>query len=126
MIDKVDIVAKNYYKIDCKNGEEVLEKIYVLGFKRGVQKQKATQKEAFWQQYTYEHAKGNYSIIHRCSNCDFHPCDLNLGQYKFCPSCGASMTAPEGAPIKINMSYKDMCSIPANRMTQMDNPEVRK
>lgn len=103
MIDKVEIVAKNYYKVDCKNGEDLLEKIYVLGFKRGVQKQKADKKEGFWQQYTYAHQRGFYSIIHRCSICDFHPCDHNLGQYKFCPSCGNPMTAEPEAPIMIDV-----------------------
>lgn len=111
-IDKVETVAKNYYKVDCKHGEDLLEKIYVLGFKRGVQKQKTTQKEAFWQQYIYSHGKGNFSTISRCSNCDFHPCDHNLGQYKFCPSCGASMTASAKAPIVIEATYDNkMCDI---------------
>lgn len=60
----------------------------------------------FWQQYTYEHARGNYSIIHRCSICGFHPCDPNLGQYKFCPSCGTSMIATPKPPIVIKVSTK--------------------
>lgn len=57
----------------------------------------------FWQQYTYEFGKGNYSILHRCSICGFHPCDLNLGQYKFCPSCGRRMSAEPAPPIKIQV-----------------------
>lgn len=109
-IDKVETVAKNYYKVDCKHGEDLLEKIYVLGFKRGVQKTKVEKKEGFWQQYTYDHGRGNYVIIKRCSICDFHPCDHNLGQYNFCPSCGNPMTANPEPPIVIQVDGKEKSS----------------
>ena len=60
----------------------------------------------FWQQYTYEHARGNYSIIKKCSICGFHPNDPNLGQYRFCPRCGTPMTAEPEPPIVIKTTPK--------------------
>ena len=56
----------------------------------------------FWQQYNYNYGYGSTSIIFRCSICNFHPCDHNLGEYKFCPRCGTPMVAPPGPVIEID------------------------
>lgn len=56
----------------------------------------------FWQQYNYNHGYGSTSTIFRCSVCGFHPCDHNLGEYKFCPRCGTHMVEATGPVIVID------------------------
>ena len=104
---KVEIVANNFFTLDCSNYEDILKKVYISGFKRGVERAQASQKHAHWViKFKWEPLAWDTDPLdwdrydekthseevdyYACSNCGYDGGDWKPN-YKYCPNCGAKM-----------------------------------
>ena len=64
--DKIEIVAKNYFKEDCDVNmlKRLAEDIYISGFKRGVEKEKSAKSKTVTNSHDFNQWWGDYITSH--------------------------------------------------------------